>query len=755
MAAARWAALVIASTAFCATPLRFDGPEVVKLDWATGSPRAADFNGDGLTDIAIINADRARIEILVQRKDGVKPSEPEKTSREDRWNPILEVSRFDKQPLVIGRAALALAVGDWNGDKKPDLAAITDDDKLVLRMQDAKGGWTVKKDFALDSTSEDTEVLAAADLNADGKTDLALLTDTRLMLLTQKDKAGEWSDPQTYALGESGCAGLHVADLNADSKPDLFYTAPEGDALLVRLQQDDKSFGEEWRIEIPASRHWLHPVRLGDGKTGVAWIQNETGMIEVARLTQAKAEPDSDRASTIRYAMPPTESKGGAVAYGDLTGDGNADVIMSEPKSARLWLFSGQKNGGFSQGREFPILSGVESMLIADADGDSKPELILLSTTEKAIGIAKWHEGRLSYPEIVYQAKEGETLLTLASGSIGTIAGAIHAVIELKSKPQLLSITAKEKKFTTASLELSALTGNSRVSALRVLDANQDGKGDLAVFSSIGTMQVLLSTGDAKTPFKRVEGIPDTFVSKLTPSALTTGDLDGDGKDEFVIAREQLARVFRVGADGKASILEQFNAPDASAEIHTALLNRNADQKLRVTLIDTAHSKLYDLAAGADGVYRSQHSHPLPAMTPDWIRLVNQRLLLLGKSSFQITPLDGESLQLETVSTFDSELKDTQPSDLIAASFSGLDTDDLALLDTAKSRVIEFFQPEAKNKEWTSRMHFRIFETDPHFRGKSGRENEPHDYTALDLNNDGKLDLVLLCHDRALFYVRK
>jgi hypothetical protein len=244
-------------------------------------------------------------------------------------------------------------------------------------------------------------------------------------------------------------------------------------------------------------------------------------------------------------------------------------------------------------------------------------------------------------------------------------------------------------------------------------------------------------------------------VSKLTPSALTTGDLDGDGKDEFVIAREQLARVFRVGADGKASILEQFNAPDASAEIHTALLNRNADQKLRVTLIDTAHSKLYDLAAGADGVYRSQHSHPLPAMTPDWIRLVNQRLLLLGKSSFQITPLDGESLQLETVSTFDSELKDTQPSDLIAASFSGLDTDDLALLDTAKSRVIEFFQPEAKNKEWTSRMHFRIFETDPHFRGKSGRENEPHDYTALDLNNDGKLDLVLLCHDRALFYVRK
>ena len=52
-------------------------------------------------------------------------------------------------------------------------------------------------------------------------------------------------------------------------------------------------------------------------------------------------------------------------------------------------------------------------------------------------------------------------------------------------------------------------------------------------------------------------------------------------------------------------------------------------------------------------------------------------------------------------------------------------------------------------------MYFRIFETDPHFRGKSGRENEPHDYTAFDLNTDGKLDLALLVHDRLLIYVRK
>jgi len=739
------------------SPLYFDGPEVVKLDWATGSPRAADFNGDGLTDLAIINADRARIEFLLQRKDGVKPGDPERTSREDRWNPILEVSRFDKQPLVLGHPALALVVGDWNGDKKPDIACITDEEKLVLRMQDDKGGWTLKREFALDSTADDSEVLIAHDLNADGRTDLALLTNTRLMLLLQKEKAGEWADPQTYALAEGGSAGLHATDLNGDSRTDLFYTAPEGDALLVRLQGEDHSFGEEWRLEIPTSRHWLHPVRLGK-QTGVAWIQNETGLVEIARLITATAKPDADRAATIRYAMPPTESKGGAVAYGDLTGDGAADVIMSEPKSARLWLFTGSKDGSFTQGREFPILSGVESLVIADVDGDKQNEVVLLSTAEKAIGIARWHEGRLSYPEIIHQAKDGETLLAITTGVLGSGTAGIHAIVEIKSKPQLLSIKHADKKFTSTNQELTVLTGSSRVNALRVLDANQDGKGDLALFSSIGSLQLLLSTADAKAPFKRVEGIPDTFVSKINPAALTTGDLDGDGKDEFIISREQLARVFRVGADGKATIVEQFNAPEASAELHSAILQRR-DGKTVVTLIDSTHSKLYELSAGTDGVYRSTHTHPLPAMAPDQIRLINggktARLILLAKSSFQITPLDGAALQLETVATFDSELKDTQHSDIIPAAFSGLETDDIALVDSSKSRVLEFFQPAADSKSWDSSMHFRIFETDPHFRGKSGRENEPHDYAALDLNSDGKLDLVLLCHDRALFYLRK
>jgi len=735
----------------------FDGPEVIKLDWTTSSPRSGDFNGDGLQDLVLLNQDRARIEFLLQRKEGVKPGEPERTSRADRWNPILEISRLEKQPLVIGHSAYSLAVGDWNGDQRPDIAYTTDGDKLVLRTQSKPGDWSQKKEFVLDSTADDSEVLLSVDLNADQKQDLALLTDTRLMVWLQK-KPGTWNEPKTYVLGQTSCGGLHYGDLNGDGKIDLFYTAPDADALLVRLQQEDTSFGEEWRLEMPSSRCWVHPIKLGKD-TGLAWIRNDTGMVEISRLISGPAEPAAERASTIRHAMPAADGKGGATAYGDLNGDQVPDIVLAEPKNARLWFFAGRKGGGFAEGREFPALSGIECLVIADVNADGKSELLMLSPAEKSIGLSHWQKNRLAYPEVIHQSTD--TLLTLEVGRLADAKEpAILALTEAKSKVSLLSLrwTAPDKKFQPTTQELPSYP--TKPNALRIVDANQDGQGDLAVFSGIASMQILLSQKDTKAPFKRAGGLPDNLLNKLAPTALTTADLDGDGKEELIVAKDQLARAFRIGKDAKAVTVEQFNAPESGAQITSVIVTAGSEGKPKVLLADTNQGKLYEMAPGTDGVYRSLHTHALSSLTPEESHLISdeggQALLLIGKTSFEISPLTGNALKLETITSFDSELKDTAATDLLIAPMTGGSTDDLILVDSGKSRVIELFKAEAETPPaWTSALYFRVFEIDPQYRGKTGLANEPHDYTTLDLNGDGKLDLALLVHDRLLLYVRK
>lgn len=744
-------AAALATPVLAAGP-NFLAPEVLKLDWNTSTPRAGDFNGDGLTDLVLLNQDRSRIEFLLQRPGGARPGDPERTSREDRWNPVLEVSRFEKKPLVVGRGTLSLAVGDWNGDKRPDIVYTTDEDKLVLRTQGAGGVWTQKKEFELDSTADDGEALVVQDINGDGKDDLALLTNTRLNLWLQKD--GGWADVKSYVLGESGSGGLQAADLNNDSRVDFFYTAPDADAVLVRLQQEEGGFGEEWRLEITEGRSWARPVRM-QGRTGLAWVHSSTGMVEVAGLTPAQVEAGSDRAASIRHAMPSTDSKGGASALGDLNGDKLPDIVLAEPRNARVWFFAGEADGGFHEGREFPALSGIDAMVITDVDGDAKHELVLLSTVEKSVGLARWQKDRLAYPEVIHQGTE--TLLAMAAGTLGaTGQTTVALLVEGKGKTQVLALqwNAAEKKFTSTTQDLPGTF--TKPGGLKLVDANQDGRGDLAVFSSLAPMQLLLSQTDAKTPWKRAEGLPDSFVNRIPPTSLSTGDLDGDGKDELFVAREQLARAFRVGADGRVVMVEQFNAPDATSQLASVVVTREGG-KARVLVVDAARHKLHEMLADADGVFRVEHSHTLPVSGADAFSLLGQRLLMLGRSSFQLVPLAGGTLKLETLVTFDSELKDSQISDIIPAAFSGGPVDDLVLVDAAKTRVLEFFKPvpEATPPAWQSSMFFRVFETDPHFRGKSGSENEPHDYAAMDLNQDGRPDLCLLVHDRLLIYVQK
>lgn len=131
------------SPAINVPPIRLDGPEVAKISWDSGSGTPGDFDGDGRLDLAVINNENAKLVLLYQRAPGAgKDASKQRVISRDRWEPVIEDSRFEKTSLPCDQRHFAMAAGDFDGDGNPDLALTGATDALTVRFQGKDAAFT-------------------------------------------------------------------------------------------------------------------------------------------------------------------------------------------------------------------------------------------------------------------------------------------------------------------------------------------------------------------------------------------------------------------------------------------------------------------------------------------------------------------------------------------------------------------------------------------------------------------------------------
>lgn len=423
-------------------------------------------------------------------------------------------------------ASAQMAVGDFNGDGKPDLVFEVPNSQLVFPAYVLfgngdgtfrtgpnfyPGGTPFTADFNGDGKTDiligpsaPTTIYLSngdgtfqapiqapacmgisliADFNGDGKADL--LCGTSVLL---GNGNGTFGSPIPLSVDAKDSA-LLAADFNRDGFPDLLLSQSSG-GVSVALGHGDGTFSPEM-VAIPASAQFSSPVAgdfNNDGKIDLAGYCGNNSLLCV--------EPGNGD-GTFGATVLTLGVSASPVAAADFNGDGKLDLVGNGA------VLAGNGDGTF----RIPVFIQSGSVLVADFNGDGLPDI--------ADGVAQENSGVIS---VLLNDSPGDGFYTTgvssASWTWPVDPGTITSAFGVNLAPQTEAASLMNGSFPTT-------LGGIRV---HIRDSTGDNLAPL-IFVSPTQINYIMTSSQAFA-WIGIERVGSAYVPKgigLAPSSLQVG----------------------------------------------------------------------------------------------------------------------------------------------------------------------------------------------------------------------------------------
>src|SRR5271169_2239868 len=187
-----------------------------------------------------------------------------------------QVSFANPVSYKVGTAPVTVAVGDLNGDGKPDLAvlnsgnaAIGDDGGVSILLGNGDGTLQAARNFP---AGQNPTTIAAADFNHDGKLDLVVLAASNTVVLLLGNGDGTFQSPRNIPVRSDSVSTLAAGDFNGDGNADL--ALENSTTVSILLSNGDGTFqaGVDYSTDATSGRQIIIGDFNGDKKLDVALI---------------------------------------------------------------------------------------------------------------------------------------------------------------------------------------------------------------------------------------------------------------------------------------------------------------------------------------------------------------------------------------------------------------------------------------------------------------------------------------------------
>jgi hypothetical protein len=313
-----------------------------------------DFNNDGIPDLAVGNNQGTGgygISVLLGKGDG-------------RFQNALNAAKS------IG--TFAMAVGDFNGDGKLDVAVAgyVGTEQNVIQILLGKGDGTFATGQTITLTKNiSASSLTAADFNGDGKLDLAMASQK--LLLFKGAGNGTFTQAASIKVGtQNALAQVRTGDFNGDGKADL--TISDYYDIYVLFNTGNFTF-KTVKVADAADGIFAAPGDVNqDGITDLLVSYFTCSTIKSVSCPNWEVLLGSRSETFTKSASMSVSSETGfsGVTAADINGDGINDIVGLG--SYDLVIYFGNPDGSYQSTPLLVPSSGLDDLVAADFNRDGK-----------------------------------------------------------------------------------------------------------------------------------------------------------------------------------------------------------------------------------------------------------------------------------------------------------------------------------------------------------------------------------------------
>ncbi|HKW17129.1 MAG TPA: FG-GAP-like repeat-containing protein [Terriglobales bacterium] len=552
-------------------PVLFSARIDTLLPGVPGSCAAAvDFNGDGNLDIVTCSAG---IWVLLGDGDGTFQQ---------------AASYADSTSTFI----FSVFVADFNGDGKPDILAVNQDNTVSVYLNNGNG--TFQPEILSHVAWNSRIVVTVGDFNGDGKADLVVpvavpqVGNSALVILLGNGD-GTFQSPILSTSYATTPAYLQVADFNHDGKFDVLWVGDTGASVFVFLGNGDGT------VQQP-----LNPINLPGAMESVAVADfNNDGISDIAIATNmSSGEVFLGNGDGTFGAGLPFPGAGAQLLVDDFNGDGKLDLI-----TGGVAVFLGNGDGTFQQA----VTSSVPSanyFAVGDFNGDGKSDVVFIGVQDILTGQAPAlvsvalgkGDGTLIVDDDLFVScncldatLNREALIADLNGD-GT--GDLIYMQDFPGYGTLIGSVLVNRNGMFQSPQVTWAKSSNGGARGAIGDLNHDGKPDLVVTADY--VGVLLGNGDGTYQAPVYYGSGKSVYVAL-------GDFNGDGNLDIVTADTSSISLSSGNGDGT------FGFPTSISSLATFLVvaDFNKDGKLDLATNDAV------LLGNGDGTFQSPISTPV------------------------------------------------------------------------------------------------------------------------------------------------